>query len=70
MSSETPVELGKAKVKRETNKALLCFVDDLAREIWIPKSQIHDDSEVFDGNDNSEGELVVKAWFAEKEKLA
>lgn len=33
---------------------------------WIPKSNIHDDSEVFDAQ-HSYGLLVVKAWFARRE---
>jgi hypothetical protein len=41
----------KAKAIRETAKALLVessFFDEYGDgEVWIPKSQIHDDSEVF-----------------------
>jgi hypothetical protein len=36
-------------------------------EIWIPKSVIHDDSEVY--KEGAEGKLVVARWFAEKEGL-
>lgn len=50
---------------RATKKALLVRLDD--REVWIPQSQIHDDSEVYQEGD--EGELVVARWFAEKEEL-
>lgn len=39
-----------------------------AEKIWVPRSVIHDDSEVFaDDGDNAEGELVVEKWFAEKQ---
>jgi hypothetical protein len=31
---------------------------------WFPKSQIHDDSEVW--REGQEGELVVTEWFAEQ----
>lgn len=34
-------------------------------EHWIPKSQVHDDSEVF--ATDGEGKLIVSAWFASKE---
>ena len=36
-------------------------------EFWIPRSVIHDDSEVFEASgSNSHGKLVVKRWFIEK----
>ena len=50
----------------ESGHAVLCLVD--GREIWIPKSQIHDDSEVF--ADDQTGKLVISAWLAERERLA
>jgi hypothetical protein len=56
----------RTKALRETERALLVqsdFFDDGQR--WIPKSQIHDDSEVFEVD--HEGKLVVNAWLAEKE---
>lgn len=64
-----PVEVARiAHCKRETEKALLVEDDDGA-EHWIPKSVVHDDSEVFDAGKNADGRLVVKRWFAEKEGL-
>jgi hypothetical protein len=60
------VRLGDAKVIRETDKAILVRVE--GEEMWIPKSAIHDDSEVWSER-NCEGDLCVKAWFAEKEGL-
>jgi len=54
---------------RETAKAIqVRFDDNLATETWIPKSVIHDDSEVY--AEGHTGELVVARWFAEKEGLA
>lgn len=50
---------------RETAKALLCIID--GDEVWIPKSVIDDDSEVY--QDGDEGDLVITEWFAEKEGL-
>jgi hypothetical protein len=51
----------------DSGKALL-VKDDEGEEFWIPKSQIHEDSEVFkpDGV-NSYGRLIVTQWLA-KEK--
>lgn len=51
--------------KRETDKALLCIIDD--EEHWIPKSQVDDDSEVYAEGD--EGKLVITEWIAEQKGL-
>lgn len=59
--------LGNGKCIRETDKAILVKLDDDDSERWIPKSQLHDDSEVFDELGNADGEVIVKLWFAEKE---
>lgn len=47
-----------------TDKAIKVESDDLG-EVWVPRSVIHDDSEIYEGD--HEGELVVEGWFAEKE---
>ena len=47
----------------ETDKALLCLINN--EEVWIPKSVIGDDSEVYERGDV--GKLVVAEWFARKE---
>lgn len=60
-------ELDDCEVRRETDKALLVYIEDLDEEAWVPRSVIHDDSEVFDADENSEGVLAVKMWFAEKQ---
>lgn len=49
----------------KSGEALLVAVD--GKEVWIPQSQIDDDSEVFEvGN---RGELVVSQWIAEQKGL-
>jgi len=48
---------------RETAKALLVEVE--GEERWVPKSCIHDDSEVWKEGD--EGTLALMGWFAEKD---
>ena len=70
MSSDNDVErFDNVKCVRETAKALLVQMPEQSdRELWIPKSVIHDDSEVY--GDGHEGELVVARWFAEKEGLS
>lgn len=65
----TTFEIEKCKAIRSTKRALLVDSDffesnEDKREIWIPQSQIHEDSEVYKNGD--EGKLVVVEWFAEK----
>lgn len=50
---------------QQTPKAILCDIDD--EPVWIPQSQVHDDSEVWKVGD--EGTLVVTTWFAKKAGL-
>ena len=68
---DEPFAMGDARVVGSTEKALRVKLDDDsllgAREIWVPRSVIHDDSEVFDAFNNGRGELVVKRWFARRE---
>lgn len=64
------------EVIRDSDKAILVRVSedektviaaedcDRTREVWIPKSQIHEDSEVSEVGDV--GTLVVNEWFAEE----
>lgn len=50
---------------RESDLALLCRVD--GQEVWIPKSQIHEDSDVRSVHDK--GELIVSEWIATEKGL-
>jgi hypothetical protein len=52
---------------RDSGKALLVEVE--GEKLWVPHSVVHDDSEVFDAEDNAEGALVVQEWWAEKRGL-
>jgi hypothetical protein len=54
-------------VKADTDKAALCVIPGYDEEFWIPKSQIHDDSEVWHKGD--EGKLVITQWIAEQKRL-
>jgi hypothetical protein len=72
------VVLDNVTALRATEKALLCRIPIEVpragqaprveyREVWCPQSVISDDSEVYRRGD--EGQLVVQAWWAEKEGL-
>ena len=50
----------------ETDLAV-CVEGITDEDVWVPKSQISDDSEVWKKGD--EGELIITEWFAEKEGL-
>jgi hypothetical protein len=45
-----------------TNKAIL--TESELGEQWIPKSAIHDDSEIWEPGDS--GTLTIHGWFAER----
>lgn len=76
MSRDDEAELYhcRARCLRETDRALLIELqptdDELDRvERWIPKSLVHDDSEVFDAGEHAEGTLVVEGWWAAEKGL-
>ena len=57
----------------ETPLAIFVRVPRVARVpifVWVPKSVVHDDSEVYDAKDNARGKLVIKHWWAAREGLA
>jgi hypothetical protein len=62
-SGDEPVVVGDAEPIREKEKALLLNIEGVER--WVPKSVIHDDSEVWEMGQKT-GSLVVKRWFAAK----
>lgn len=66
MAGDEAYTFGEAECVAETDKAIGVLRDDAGdtEPFWIPKSVIHDDSEVWKKGD--EGELVVKYWWAEK----
>ena len=47
----------------DKGKAVLFEVPDLDEQVWIPKSAIHDDSDVWKEGQES-GDLVVHEWLA------
>ena len=65
MSRFDLVTIEDVTVVHDTGKALLCRVGD--REVWIPQSQIHKDSDVYAAD--TEGCLVIPEWLAIKKGL-
>lgn len=59
------VQIQDVKALKETERALLVEVE--GEEVWLPKSQIDDDSEVY--KEDTEGTLVIPLWLAEKHGL-
>ena len=57
---------GEVEVLRETEMAIL--VDHEGEEAWVPKSQVHDDSEAY--KKGQSGKIVLPLWLAEKEGWA
>ncbi len=56
-----------AKCLGQTDKAIKVEAPAFDAPTWIPKSQVHDDSEVYDGDDGGEGTLIVTTWWAKKQ---
>ena len=65
MSSKDPVSFEDVTCLKDTDLAILVEID--GEEYWIPQSQVHEDSEVYQEGD--EGRLVVSYWFAKREGL-
>ncbi len=66
MSDHEIVYISEVRVKREEDRAILIIVEEDV-EVWIPKSQIHADSEV--EGEGDEGTLAIPRWLAENEDL-
>lgn len=61
-----PIKMGKCKATKETEKGLCVIGLEMTsgKPQWLPKSAIHDNSEVW--LKGHEGELVIHGWLAEK----
>jgi len=55
-----------ATIEHETDKAVLIKLASGATH-WVPKSQLHDNSEAWRKGDT--GTVVINGWFAEKENI-
>jgi Ser-tRNA(Ala) deacylase AlaX len=63
---EPGIDVGQTEIKKETVRAILVEIE--GTEMWFPKSQIHDDSEIWQEGDV--GHLYVTEWLAKKRGFA
>ncbi len=68
--AEQTVTIDDSECINETEKAIQITLGDCRIEgetIWLPKSQVHEDSEVW--KKGQVGKLVVTEWIAEQKGL-
>lgn len=53
-------------VEAESEKAILVEIE--GEKVWVPKSQIHEDSEVY-SKESGGGTLIVTTWWATQKGL-
>ena len=61
-------EFPDTKVLRQTPKAILVEIPDCDEALWIPQSQVDDESEVWE--EGQEGTLIISQWIAQEKGLA
>jgi len=54
-----------ASCEKETGAAILVEID--GESVWVPKSQIHEDSEVYE--EDTSGNLIVSKWWGKEKGL-
>jgi hypothetical protein len=64
---EDYVEFEECKGIGESDMAVRVKCAEIYNPFWVPKSMIHDDSEVYKAF--TEGNLIVRRWWAEKKGL-
>jgi hypothetical protein len=62
------VEIDGVRCLHRTAAAILVDGPEFEDPIWIPQSQVDDDSEVW--KRGQEGKLVISAWFAREKGIA
>lgn len=62
---EKNVSIANVECTSETERAILVMIE--GTEHWVPKSQLHDDSEVYSKRDC--GKLVMSKWIAKQRGL-
>jgi len=65
---EPGVDVGYVELTVESPSGKAFLVQIEGEEVWIPKSQIHDDSEVWRKGDT--GNLYITQWLAEQKGFA
>jgi Ser-tRNA(Ala) deacylase AlaX len=66
IEEEPGIDIGPTKIKKETAAAILVEIE--GTEMWFPKSQIHEDSEIWQEGDD--GHLYITEWLAQKRGFA
>ena len=61
------VTISDAECIASTSKSILVTADILEEEIWIPLSQVSDDSEVYEKG--TSGDLIISGWVARQKGL-
>lgn len=64
--------LGEGELVHKTGRAMLVrLFEHGSKEVWVPLSQVHDDSELYDASNKEDtGKVVVTEWWAEKNGYA
>lgn len=62
-----PYCIENAVCTHETEKAIVIVADEFLDSVWIPKSQIDDDSEVW--KKGQKGNCIISDWIAEQKGL-
>jgi hypothetical protein len=65
MAKEDEVRFEGVTCKAESERAILVEIE--GEEIWVPKSQVVNDSEVYKKGDD--GVLILTRWICEQKKL-
>ena len=67
MSASRYVHIEVAEIKRETDAAFLCELED-GEEIWLPKSQIADSEDYNQGD--KDFTMSITEWIANQKGLS
>lgn len=54
-------------IVKQTPNAILVESDELDESLWVPQSQVSDDSEIW--QEGESGTLLITEWFAKKSGL-
>lgn len=70
MPKEAPVKVDNCKVVAVGRHAILVENDEWDEPLWIPDTQIDDDSELYmQSKKGDEGTLVISAWIAKQKGI-
>lgn len=70
MSHEEPVRIDNCEVIAVGRHAILVNNEDWGEDLWIPDTQIDDDSELYmQSKKGDKGALVISAWIAKQKGI-